>query len=115
MPSAPQVAVGESTLVIRVATRFDESALRRLAALDSARPLSGTVLVAQSDGRIDAALSLDDGRAIADPFRPTTHLVASMRVRARGLHAIEHMPSLRDRLLAGLPTSYRARLAGRAA
>jgi len=86
MPSAPQVAVGESTLVIRVATRFDESALRRLAALDSARPLSGTVLVAQSDGRIDAALSLDDGRAIADPFRPTAGLVDVLRARAARLH-----------------------------
>jgi hypothetical protein len=86
MSSASQVPVGESTLVIRVATRFDESALRRLAALDSARPLSGTVIVAQSDGRIDAALSLDDGRAIADPFRPTAGLVEVLRARAARLH-----------------------------
>jgi hypothetical protein len=115
MSSAPQVPVGESTLVIRVATRFDDAELHRLAALDSARPLGGTVIVAQSDGRIDAALSIDEGRAVADPFRPTAHLLASMRVRARGLQAVEHMPSLRERLLAGLPTTYRARLAGRRA
>src|SRR5690348_11645672 len=86
MSFAPQVPVPESTLVIRVATRFDEPELRRLAALDSARPLSGTVIVAQSDGRIDAALSLDDRRAIADPFRPTAGLVEVLRARAARLH-----------------------------
>jgi len=87
MPSAPPVAVAESTLVIRVATPFDDPVLRRLAALDSARPLSGSVLVAQSDGRIDAALSLEDGRAIADPFRPTAGLVDVLRARGARLHA----------------------------
>jgi hypothetical protein len=86
MSSAPQVPVGESTLVIRVATRFDDAELHRLAALDSARPLGGTVIVAQSDGRIDAALSLDEGRAIADPFRPTAGLVEILRARAARLH-----------------------------
>ena len=29
------------------------------------------MLVAERDGRILAALALDDGRAIADPFAPT--------------------------------------------
>lgn len=86
MSSAPQVPVGESTLVIRVATRFDDAELHRLALLDSARPLGGTVIVAQSDGRIDAALSLDEGRAIADPFRPTAWLVDVLRARAERLH-----------------------------
>ena len=81
MPSAPHVPVGESTLVIRVATRYDDAELRNLAALDSARPLAGSVIVAESDGRIDAALSLDDGRAIADPFRPTAGLVDAGQLR----------------------------------
>jgi hypothetical protein len=81
MPSAPPVPVGESTLVIRLATRYDDAELRTLAALDSARPLAGPVIVAQSDGRIDAALSLEDGRAIADPFRPTAGLVEVLRAR----------------------------------
>ena len=86
MPSAPHVPVGESTLVIRVATRYDDAELRTLAALDSARPLAGSVIVAESDGRIDAALSLEDGRAIADPFRPTAGLVDVLRARAVRLH-----------------------------
>jgi hypothetical protein len=85
MASTEQVPVGESTLVIRVATRYDDAELRRLAALDSARPLAGSVIVAQSDGRIDAALSLADGRAIADPFRATAGLVDVLRARAARL------------------------------
>jgi hypothetical protein len=86
MPFAPQVPVAESTLVIRVATPFDDADLRRLAELDSARPLSGPVIVAQTDGRIDAALSLEDGRAIADPFRPTAGLIEVLRARGARLH-----------------------------
>src|SRR3954466_548088 len=85
MPSAPRVPVAESTLVIRVATRFDDAELRRLAVLDSAQPRAGPVIVAQGDGRIDAALSLEDGRTIADPFRPTAGLVDVLRARAARL------------------------------
>ena len=74
----------------------------------------GSILVGELDGAPVVALSLDDDRAISDPFSPTGHLLATMRVRARGVRAVAHMPSLRDRLLAGLPTIYRARLTGRA-
>ena len=100
--------------VIRMATDDDADTLTRLAALDSKRPLEGSILVGELDGEPAVALSLGDDRAICVPFRPTAHLLATMRVRARGLHAVEHLPSLRDRLLAGLPTNYRARLTGRA-
>jgi hypothetical protein len=103
MASAPYVSVGESTLVIRVATRFDDAELRRLAALDSARPLSGSVLIAQSDGRIDAALSLDDGRAIADPFRPTAGLVDVLRARGARLQAGAQPKPTRLRRLGVVP------------
>jgi hypothetical protein len=87
MPNAPLMPVDEATVVIRVATPADRDELRRLAALDSARPLHGTLLVAQSDGRIRAAYAVEDGRAIADPFRPTAGLVALLRARAALLHA----------------------------
>src|SRR3982750_4686359 len=46
--------------------------LARLAQLDSARPLNGESLVALVDGRLIAAISLADGRMIADPLAPTT-------------------------------------------
>jgi hypothetical protein len=101
--------------VIRRATDADDVVLARLAALDSQRPLEGATLIGELHGEPVAALSLADGRSIADPFRPTAHLVAAMRVRARGLLAVDRTPSLRDRLIAGLPVRYRVRLAGRAA
>jgi hypothetical protein len=104
-----------NSYVIRLATDADAEVLSHLAVLDSKAPLEGSILIGELHGEPVAALSLADDRAIADPFRPTAHLLASMRVRARGLQAVEHMPSLRDRLLAGLPTTYRARLAGRRA
>jgi hypothetical protein len=104
-----------NSYVIRMATDNDADALVRLAELDSKRPLEGSMLIGELGGEPVVALSLADDRAICDPFRPTAHLLATMRVRARGLHAVEHLPALRDRLLGGLPTNYRARLTGRAA
>jgi hypothetical protein len=104
-----------NSYVMRLATDADAETLRRLADLDSQTPLEGRILIGELHGEPVAALSLADDRAIADPFRPTAHLVATMRVRARGLKAVEDMPSLRERLLAGLPLSYRGGLAGRRA
>jgi hypothetical protein len=74
----------------------------RLAELDSQRPLSGPALVGDIDGRPAAAISLEDGRVVADPFQPTANLVALLRMRARGLHAQSRTPALRDRLRAAV-------------
>src|SRR4051812_34420295 len=59
---------GDGDLVIRPAGRSDADALAALAALDSARALTGERLVAEVDDRLVAAVSGHDGRAIADPF-----------------------------------------------
>jgi hypothetical protein len=75
-------------LTIRMAVSADAAALGRLAELDSApRPGSGPMLVAEVGGELRAALPLDGGRAIADPFRPTAELVAVLVGRARQLQA----------------------------
>jgi hypothetical protein len=87
-----------NTYKIRMATDDDAEALRRLAELDSQRPLGGRLMIGELDGAPAAALSLSTGRTIADPFRPTAQLVASMRTRAAGVVAVERKPSLRDRL-----------------
>jgi hypothetical protein len=71
-----------SPLVLRPATSADSDGLERLAALDSARPLSGDVLVAAAGGELRAALSLDSGRAVADPFWPSGELVVLLRAAA---------------------------------
>ena len=76
-----------STIVIRRAVTGDVAGLARHAALDSARPLAGEILNAETGGAPRAALSLLDGRAIADPFQATAADVELLRTRATLLHA----------------------------
>ena len=74
----------DKTLTIRPADPTDLAGLNRLAALDSASPPTGEVLVAEVAGELWAAVELDSGTAIADPFRPSGELVELLRVHARG-------------------------------
>ena len=85
-------------LGIRWACMHDAPALARLAALDSAAPLRGEVLVAEVDGVLRAALSPAEGRAIADPFEPTAELVALLRLRAEQAARAEPRPGRLRRL-----------------
>ena len=71
------------TISIRAATTGDGPALARLAALDSAPVPFGPVLLAEVDGRPLAALNVNDGRVIGDPFARTTELVELLRIHAR--------------------------------
>jgi hypothetical protein len=71
-----------SPLVLRPATTVDTAALARLAALDSARPLTGEVMLAYAGGDVRAALSLETGRVVADPFYPSAELVELLRAAA---------------------------------
>ena len=75
-----------SSLVLRPATTADTAALERLAALDSARPLAGEVMLADVDGGVRAALSLDTGRSVADPFYPSLQLVPLLHAAAGDAH-----------------------------
>ena len=63
----------------------DAAALRRLAELDDAPELAGEILVAMIDGEAVAALSLDDGRVVANPFVLTSDAVELLRGSATGL------------------------------
>jgi hypothetical protein len=85
---------------VRFATAEDTEALTRLAELDSQQPLAGRVLIGCIDGTPAAALSFQDGRVIADPFRHTAQLVSFLRMRAGAIRAVETTPSLPDRLRA---------------
>jgi hypothetical protein len=71
-----------TSLVLRPATSADSAELERLAALDSARPLAGEVLVAYAGGELRAALSLETGRSVADPFWPSADLVELLEAAA---------------------------------
>jgi hypothetical protein len=70
---------------LRPARPADTAALGRLAGRDSAAIPRGRLLVADAGGELVAALSLDTGAAIADPFAPTAHLVAALRAHAGAL------------------------------
>ncbi len=85
--------------IIRLATAQDADALRRLAALDEAKPLTGRVLIGEIAGQPAAALSLKTGATIADPFERTDALRIHMRMRANAIEATEREPSLRERML----------------
>jgi hypothetical protein len=98
-----------NTYVVRMATADDDLNLRRLAELDAKAPLRGPVLVGEIAGTPVAALALTDDRVVADPFVPTGHLLATLRVRAKGMRAVERTPLLRERLLAAVPVRIAAR------
>jgi hypothetical protein len=76
-----------ASLTIRAARTVDAWAIARLAALDSAQPLAGDVLLAEADGRPIAAVAVATGAAIADPFTPSAEAVAVLRMRAAQLRA----------------------------
>jgi hypothetical protein len=88
--------------VIRQATIDDRRALERLAALDSQRPLSGRTLIGEIDGTPAAAISLADGRVVADPFKSTAHLLPVLIMRRRSLLAFAKRPTVRERVKAGM-------------
>jgi hypothetical protein len=74
-------------VTIRRAFPDDDQALRRLAALDGSALPEANVLVAEVAGELWAAVAVDDGHAVADPFRPTAELVTLLRERARHMRA----------------------------
>ena len=74
-----------STLALRAARADEDPVLRRLAELDDSRPLQGDVLLALVDGEAVAAVSLGDGRVVANPFRPTADTVNLLSLRASQL------------------------------
>lgn len=74
-------------VTVRLARSSDTRQLFSLAALDSASLPQGELVVAESDGRIVAALPLAGGPAIADPFHRTVALVQMLELRAAQLRA----------------------------
>lgn len=70
-----------TAIQLRLSECLDE--LERLAAL-SERPLhEGDWIVADVDGVPVAAVSVDDGTTVYDPFRPTSQAVSLLRLRRK--------------------------------
>jgi hypothetical protein len=75
-----EIDMGDIT--IRRARSRDRDALDRLAALDSRATPRGDALVALEGKDLVAALPLDGGEPIADPFQFTAEIVDLLRLRA---------------------------------
>ena len=75
----------QGSVAIRPARQADEDAIERLAQLDTAERPHGELLLAERDGEVVAALPLDGGRPVADPFRRTAGAVELLALRARQL------------------------------
>ena len=91
---APAESSAAGEVVIRRATTADAPALARLGELDGDRRTGAVlarqaaeheVLIAEVDGTIEAALSVNDGLAVADPFRRSAVNTELLALRARQL------------------------------
>ncbi len=92
VPAAPAEHLA---VAIRRARDADTPLLHDLAELDSRKPLRGPVLVALVEGRIWAAIGIDDDRVIADPFLPTTPAVELLALRVSQLRTADGRPARR--------------------
>jgi hypothetical protein len=72
-------------LTVRLATSADKPALERLAELEETTTPAEPVLLDVVMQRPVAALSLANGKVVADPFTHTRELLELMKVRARQL------------------------------
>src|SRR3954452_2182243 len=71
-----------ASISIRTAHRDDYTALWHVAALDDSTLPDGRLLLAELDGEVAAAVSIDTREAVADPFRHTAEAVDLLRLRA---------------------------------
>ena len=75
----------QESITIRHAHASDRDAIARLAERDSAEVPAGSLLVAAVGEEIRAAVSIERGAAIADPFHPTAELVRLLTTRSAQL------------------------------
>lgn len=70
-----------SAIQLRLSECRDE--LERLAALTDRTAREGDWLVAELDGQAVAAVSLEDGSTLYDPFKPTAQVVSLLELRRK--------------------------------
>jgi hypothetical protein len=82
----------KESVLLRLTTIGDADAIERLAALEGMLEPDCRCVVAEVDGRVVAALPLRGGQVMADPFRPTAHLVPLLELRAKQLATPARQP-----------------------
>jgi hypothetical protein len=73
------------TVLLRLCCVRDDHELDRLSQLEGRDAPTGRHVVAEVGGVVVAALPLEGGEMLADPFRPTAHLLPLLEVRAKQL------------------------------
>jgi hypothetical protein len=106
-------AAADRTVTIRFGSIADQRQIACLAALDSSKPPTHPVLLAEVEGQLLAALAISNGAVIADPFHLTADLIGLLRARAAQLDANHRIGRL-TRLRLWARTRSRA-IAGKAA
>jgi hypothetical protein len=96
---AVQAPVTDDGVALRLCSVHDDAALERLAMLEGRSVPSGRLVLAEVNGTIVAALPLNGGAPLADPFRATAHLLPLLRLRASQL---ERATGTRARLAGAL-------------
>lgn len=69
-------------IMIRHSTSGDRAGVEELAELDGRPAPAGETLLAVVDGKLWAAVGVDDGAAVADPFLPSADVVWLLQIRA---------------------------------
>ena len=72
-------------MTIRTLSEEDRESVVRLAQLDTSAPPEGNVMGAIVDGRLVAAISLETGDSVANPFIPSEGARSMLQLRARQL------------------------------
>ena len=73
------------SIAIRFAEPTDTGRIDTLAALDSARPLDGDILLAEVGDEAIAAIDVHNGRSVANPLRPSAEAVRLLQLRREQL------------------------------
>ena len=88
--AAPTAETDTGGIVLRRLAGDDADRLKQIAQLDSGRVPEGRLLGVEVEGQLLAAISLDTGESIADPFSRTAELRALLELRAAQLRRREN-------------------------
>jgi len=85
--SEPRGAPAAEPVALRLCCVHDDDnrVLEQLAVLEGRATPTGPHVLAEVGGTVVAALPLGPGDVLADPFRPTAHLVPLLELRAKQL------------------------------
>jgi hypothetical protein len=92
-----------NAFTIRPAQPSDDPTLRWLARLAAQPAVPRPALIGDIDGLPAAAISVADGRVVADPHRRTAALAAGLRLHRSGWRPHRSPDALRDQIRALIP------------